>query len=88
VKVLFADAVTMMASALFRHGPEHLATMRERIVAWLDEHEYTSLEQMTGTVSEQNVKDPIAFSRSNYMKMLVNFTSPYDWREVAGSVQT
>jgi dihydroorotate dehydrogenase (fumarate) len=89
VKVLLAGAdVTMMASALFRHGPEHLTTMREGIVAWLEEHGYTSVEQMKGSVSEQNVKDPIAFSRSNYMKMLVDFTSPYDWREIPGSVQT
>jgi dihydroorotate dehydrogenase (fumarate) len=89
VKLLLAGAdVTMMASALFRNGPEHLSRMREGIVAWLDEHEYTSLEQMKGSMSEQNVKDPIAFSRSNYMKMLVDFTSPYDWREIPGSVQT
>jgi dihydroorotate dehydrogenase (fumarate) len=89
VKVLLAGAdVTMMASALFRHGPEHLTTMRDGIAAWLRDHEYTSVEQMKGSMSEQNVKDPIAFSRSNYMKMLVGFTSPYDWREIPGSVQT
>jgi dihydroorotate dehydrogenase (fumarate) len=89
VKVLLAGAdVAMMASALFRHGPEHLTTMRDGIASWLEEHEYASLEQMKGSVSEQNVKDPVAFSRSNYMKMLVDYTSPYDWREIPGSVQT
>jgi dihydroorotate dehydrogenase (fumarate) len=89
VKVLLAGAdVAMMASALFRNGPEHLSTMREGISAWLEAHEYASLEQMKGSVSEQNVKDPVAFSRSNYMRMLVDYTSPYDWREIPGSVQT
>jgi dihydroorotate dehydrogenase (fumarate) len=89
VKVLLAGAdVAMMASALFRHGPEHLRTMRDGITSWLESHEYTSLEQMKGSVSEQNVKDPVAFSRSNYMRMLVDYTSPYDWREIPGSVQT
>jgi len=34
------------------------------------------------------VEDPVAFARSNYMQMLVNYTSPYDWREIPGSVQT
>jgi hypothetical protein len=43
---------------------------------------------MKGSVSEQNVQDPVAFSRANYMRMLVDFTSPYDWREIPGSVQT
>jgi dihydroorotate dehydrogenase (fumarate) len=89
VKVLLAGAdVAMMASALFRHGPEHLTTMRDGITAWLEDHEYASLEQMKGSVSEQNVKDPVAFSRANYMRMLVDFSSPYDWREIPGSVQT
>jgi hypothetical protein len=39
-------------------------------------------------VSQRSVKDPVAFARSNYMQMLVNYTSPYDWREIPGSVQT
>jgi hypothetical protein len=35
---------------------------------------------MKGSVSQVNVADPVAFTRSNYMQMLVSFTSPYDWR--------
>jgi dihydroorotate dehydrogenase (fumarate) len=89
VKLLLAGAdVTMMASALFRHGPEHLGLVLEGIRTWLDEHEYASVEQLKGSVSQANVADPLAFARSNYMQMLVNFTSPYDWREIPGSVQT
>ena len=89
VKLLLAGAdVTMMASALFRHGPEHLGVVLEGMTTWLDEHEYASVEQLKGSVSQANVADPLAFARSNYMQMLVNFTSPYDWREIPGSVQT
>ena len=81
VKLLLAGAdVTMMASALFKFGPEHLASVLEGLQRWLDEHEYTSVEQMKGSVSQVNVADPVAFARSNYMQMLVSFTSPYDWR--------
>lgn len=88
LKMLLAGAdVTMMASALFRNGPEHVATVLAGIGSWLDEHEYDSVEQMKGSVSQSNVADPVAFARSNYMNMLVNFTSPYDWREIPGSVQ-
>jgi len=89
VKLLLAGAdVTMMASALFRHGPEHLTTVLDGVQTWLDEHEYASVEQLKGSVSQANVADPVAYARSNYMQMLVNFTSPYDWREIPGSVQT
>jgi dihydroorotate dehydrogenase (fumarate) len=88
VKILLAGAdVTMMASALFRKGPEHVASVIEGLARWLDEHEYESVEQMKGSMSQQNVPDPVAFARSNYMQMLVNFTSEYDWREIPGSVQ-
>ena len=89
VKMILAGAdVTMMASALFRNGPEHVGTVVEGIRSWLDENEYHSVEQAKGSVSQVNVADPAAFARSNYMHMLVNFTSEFDWREIPGSVQT
>ncbi len=88
VKLVLAGAdVAMMASALFKNGPEHVSTIVAGIGAWLDEHEYDSLEQAKGSVAQVNVAEPAAFARSNYMQMLVNFTSPYDWREIPGSVQ-
>jgi len=89
VKMILAGAdVTMMASALFRNGPEHVGTVVEGIRSWLDEHEYHSVEQAKGSVAQVNVADPASFARSNYMQMLVNFTSEFDWREIPGSVQT
>jgi dihydroorotate dehydrogenase (fumarate) len=88
IKLILAGAdVTMMASALFRRGPEHVGTVVEGIRTWLDEHEYESVEQAKGSVAQCNVANPAAFARSNYMQMLVNFTSDYDWREIPGSVQ-
>ena len=89
VKLLLAGAdVTMMASALFRHGPEHLTTVLDGVRTWLEEHEYSSVAQARGSASQANVADPVAYARSNYVQMLVNFSSPYDWREIPGSVQT
>ena len=88
LKLILAGAdVTMMASALFRNGPEHVGTVIEGIRTWLDEHEYDSVEQAKGSVAQVNVADPASFARSNYMQMLVNFTSEFDWREIPGSVQ-
>jgi dihydroorotate dehydrogenase (fumarate) len=88
VKLLLAGAdVTMMASALFLHGPEHLATVLDGLGRWLDEREYTSIEQMKGSMSQAASSDPIAFERANYMQTLASFTSPYDWRLIPGSPQ-
>jgi dihydroorotate dehydrogenase (fumarate) len=89
VKLLLAGAdVTMMASALFRHGPEHLGKVLRDLEAWLDERGYASIEQLKGSLSQANVEDPIAYGRSNYVRMLVSYVSPYDWRGRPGSVQT
>ncbi len=82
VKLLLAGAdVTMMASALFKNGPEHVASVLAGVQQWLDEREYESVEQMKGSVSQANVANPVAFARSNYMQMIVSYTSPYDWRQ-------
>jgi dihydroorotate dehydrogenase (fumarate) len=81
VKLILAGAdVTMMASALFRNGPEHIASVLAGMERWLDEHEYASVEQAKGSVSQANVADPMAYARANYMQMIVTYTSPYDWR--------
>jgi dihydroorotate dehydrogenase (fumarate) len=81
MKLVLAGAdVTMMASALFKHGPERLAEVVEGVRSWLEEREYVSLEQAKGSVSQASCPDPDAFERSNYMKAVVNYSSPYDWR--------
>lgn len=81
VKLILAGAdVTMMASALFRHGPEHLTAVLEGVREWFDEHDYASVEEARGSCSQASSPDPAAFERSNYMRAVVSFTSPYDWR--------
>lgn len=36
----------------------------------MEEHEYESVNQMKGALSQRNVADPDAFERANYMKVL------------------
>ncbi|MCB9652601.1 MAG: dihydroorotate dehydrogenase-like protein [Deltaproteobacteria bacterium] len=80
LKLLFAGAdVAMMASALLRNGPTHVRTLLSAISAWLDEHEYVSVEQMRGSMSQQNCEDPAAFERANYMAGLTSYTSNFEW---------
>jgi len=75
LKMLLAGAdVTMVASALYKRGIDHLRTLVAGSRAWLEEREYASVEQMKGSVSQINAPDPEAFERSNYIKTLVEFT--------------
>jgi dihydroorotate dehydrogenase (fumarate) len=64
-----ADAIQVV-SALLRHGPEHLATLRRDLALWLEEHEYDSLEQMKGSMNLERCPNPAAHERANYMTIL------------------
>ncbi|PIE24445.1 MAG: dihydroorotate dehydrogenase [Planctomycetota bacterium] len=63
-----------MVSALLRHGPEYVSEMREGFVAWLEEHEYESVEQMRGSMDLSRSPDPKAFERANYMRVLQSWS--------------
>lgn len=67
-----ADAVQMV-SALFRHGVEHLKTLRQQMEQWLKEHEYESLRQAKGSMSLLKTDNPSAFTRANYVEILQNW---------------
>lgn len=73
LKMLMVGAdVTMMASALIKHGVWHLASVRESLVRWLEEHEYESVTQLKGSMSQTSYAEPAAFERANYMKALAS----------------
>jgi len=74
VKSMMAGAkVTMLASALLQNGVGYLRPLRNQLEAWLDRHEYESIEQMQGSMSQENVPNPKAFQRSNYMRVLSSY---------------
>ena len=74
VKLLLAGAdVTMLASALLRHGPARLADILAGLGRWLDVHEYDSVAQLRGSMSQAAVPDPAAFERAGYMQALVTY---------------
>ncbi len=77
LKAMMAGArVAMMASALLENGPGHVTTLLENIRFWMQEHEYTSIAQMQGSMSQQALGGSAALERANYMKVL----SAYDFR--------
>jgi dihydroorotate dehydrogenase (fumarate) len=66
--------VAMMTSALLQNGVAHLDTVRQDLLRWMEEHEYESITQMCGSMSQRNVPDPASFERANYMKVLSSYT--------------
>ena len=64
-----------VVSALLQRGPHYIATLREKMAAWMEEHEYTSLAQMHGSMNLLMCPDPTVYERANYMLILQS------WRE-------
>jgi len=75
IKCILAGAkVAFMTSALLRNGVQHAAHVLTELDRWLEEHEYSSVQQMCGSMSHGAVPDPSAFERGNYMKVLSSYT--------------
>src|SRR5580692_1480257 len=69
IKLLMAGAnVTMMCSALLRNGINHLHNVENGVVDWMEKHEYESVQQMQGSMSQLRCPDPGAFERAQYMR--------------------
>jgi len=74
LKAMMAGAkVAMTASMVLHDGYESVTTVLENLKAWMEEHEYESIKQMQGSMSQQSVAEPAAFERSNYIKILSEF---------------
>ena len=74
LKALMAGAkVAMMASELLQNGVERIWKILVEIEKWMIEHEYSSVKQMIGSMSQKHVTDPAAFERANYMKTLASY---------------
>lgn len=78
LKSMMAGAkVAMTASELLWGDPEkRVSEILKHTQHWMVEHEYESIEQMQGSMSQKNVKEPAAFERANYMKILSS------WRDL------
>lgn len=69
IKLLMVGAsVTMLCSALLRNGVRHLHHVEQGLRDWMEAHEYESVRQMRGSMSQLRCPDPGAFERAQYMR--------------------
>jgi len=74
LKAMMAGAkVAMTASNLLHNGEQAVGPILSELEAWMKEREYESIQQMQGSMSQESVKEPAAFERANYMKVLGSF---------------
>ena len=74
IKAVMAGAdVANVCSVLLKEGIGKINELVDGMTAWMDEHEYESIEQMKGSMSHKSVPEPAAFERANYMKVLNSY---------------
>jgi dihydroorotate dehydrogenase (fumarate) len=88
IKLLMVGAdVTMLCSTLLRNGINHLRHIEAGVLEWMENHEYESVRQMKGSMSQIRCSNPSAFERAQYMKAVksiqhVMVTGREAWRIV------
>ncbi len=74
IKMIMAGAdITQLLSVLLRKGIGQLGEIELQIREWMEQHEYVSIEQMKGSMSQKSCADPAAFERANYMRTLQSY---------------
>jgi len=75
LKMLMAGAdVTMLCSTLLRHGIRQIEVIEHEMILWMKEHEYESVRQLKGSMSQKNCAAPSEFERAQYMRAISNYT--------------
>lgn len=71
LKILMAGAdVAMLCSVLLRKGVAHIGVIEREMVEWMTAHEYESVAQLKGCLSQRNCPDPSAFERAQYLRLI------------------
>jgi dihydroorotate dehydrogenase (fumarate) len=74
VQMLMAGAqVTMLVGALLRHGIGHLHQVEAELQQWMEVHEYESVRQLQGIMSQRSCPNPSEFERVQYMKAIQTY---------------
>jgi dihydroorotate dehydrogenase (fumarate) len=74
LKLLLAGAsVAQLCAALLRNGIGHIREIEKGMIEWMDKHEYASVKQLQGSMSQSNCADPSAFERAQYMHSVLSY---------------
>ncbi len=74
IKCMMSGArVAMTASMLLEQGIPYIRSVLSGVQQWMQKHQYESIAQMQGSMSQKNVAQPAAFERGNYMKVLSSY---------------
>jgi dihydroorotate dehydrogenase (fumarate) len=74
LKMLMVGAdVTFLCSVLLKRGFGVIREMENEMCEWLSAHDYQSVRQLQGSMSQKYCADPAAFERAQYMRAILNY---------------
>jgi dihydroorotate dehydrogenase (fumarate) len=74
LKMLMVGAdVTMLCSILYKKGLDVIGRIETEMGDWLVEHDYQSVRQLQGSMSQKYCADPTAFERALYMRTILSY---------------
>lgn len=74
IKMLMVGAnATMLCSSLLKHGINHVKNIEDHMKQWMREHDYKSVSEMQGSMSQQKTGNPSSFERAQYMKAITKY---------------
>ena len=69
IKQILAGAqAVQMVSALYKNKFEYLSEVTDTIKKWMEKHEFQSLDDFRGKLSQSKYKNPAVFERVQFMK--------------------
>lgn len=76
IKMIMVGAdVTMLCSVLLKFGIDGVGDILKGVEMWMREHEYESIAQMKGSMSQKSCENPALFERAQYMKVLSSYSA-------------
>lgn len=77
IKQILAGAnAVQIASTLYKNGNGVIKQMLNELEDWMKEHDFDSLEEFMGKLSQSSVKDPAAYERVQFMKHFRHYRNP------------
>jgi dihydroorotate dehydrogenase (fumarate) len=72
VKMVLAGASSVqVVTGLYRQGVKSIRSMLDEVSRWMDARSCATIESFRGRLSAKNAKDPWAYTRAQYAKMLL-----------------
>jgi len=75
IKALLAGAdAVYLCSILIQSGPRVVTEILANLISWMEEKEYSSIEQLKGSLSYNKAASPSVYERGNYLEVMDSYT--------------